>query len=147
LKPELRQKSDRVAAILAACEGHSLDAHYLAFFKLFDQRCFFEAHEVLEEMWLPARDGLEGPFYKALIQLAGGFVHLQKGRTGAAAALFKLSMTNLEQYATIHQRLDVGSLRHLIAEWLRRSEAIRVAAGDFSPADAPKLADLLEGVT
>ena len=83
------------------------------------------------------------PVYKALIQLAGGFVHLQKGRAGPATALFKLSLANLEQYPVIYRRFAVGSLRRLLAEWLRRLEPIGLAAADVSPTDAPKLANLL----
>jgi predicted metal-dependent hydrolase len=141
---ELKQMSDKAAVVLASFEGDDLDVHYLAYFELFDQHCFFEAHEVLEQLWLPARGQPEGAFYKALIQLAGGFVHVQKGRLGPATALFKLSLANLEQYPAIYQRFAVGLLRKLLAEWLRRLEPSGRAAGDFSLADAPKLADFLE---
>jgi predicted metal-dependent hydrolase len=137
--------SDKAAAALASFEGDEIDAHYLAYFELFDQHCFFEAHEVLEQLWLPARTQPEGAFYKALIQLAGGFVHAQKSRLGPARALFKLSLANLGSYPEIYQGFAVGSLRRLLAQWLLRLEPIRPALpGDFSPADAPKLAGLLE---
>lgn len=56
------------------------DPRYVRFFECFNQQLFFEAHEVLEALWLPQRQGLNGRFYKGLIQLAGAFVHLQKGR-------------------------------------------------------------------
>ena len=73
------------------------DPHYLSYFECFNQQRFFEAHEVLEVLWLTQRDGPNGPFYKGLIQLAGAFVHWQKNRPGPAVALFKLAQTYLQQ--------------------------------------------------
>ena len=103
--------------------GRGWDAHYLAFFDCFNRRLYFEAHEVLEELWLPQRHGPKGGFYKGLIQLAGAFVHLQKGRPGPATALFKLARANLEPYQPIHEGLDLGPVLALIQRWLRKLSA------------------------
>jgi hypothetical protein len=115
------KKSGKIAALIADCQGRDLDAHYLGYFECFNRGWFFEAHDVLEELWLA--EGKAGPnygFYKALIQLAGAFVHLQKNRLGPAAALFRLARTYLARYPDKHERLDLAEVRAWIEEWLTR---------------------------
>jgi predicted metal-dependent hydrolase len=115
-------KSARVAAMIESFRGQELDAHYLGYFDCFNRRLFYEAHDVLEDLWLPDRQGANGNFYKGLIQLAGAFVHLQKHRLRPSAALFKLAQANLEKYPRRHERLDLTAVLALIADWLQRLE-------------------------
>lgn len=102
--------------------GREFEPQYFAFFECFNQGLFFEAHEVLEELWLPQRTQPNGLFYKGLIQLAGAFVHLQKGRLGPADALLKLANANLERYGPAHERLDVKGVLEVIRHWRRQLE-------------------------
>ena len=88
------------------------DERYKAFFERFNQQAFFEAHEVLEQLWLEQRQDAQAGFYKGLIQLAGAFVHLQKSRPGPAIALLGRSRDLLQAYAPVNQRLDVRALLH-----------------------------------
>jgi predicted metal-dependent hydrolase len=111
------QLSAEITAIVERFQGRELDAHYLAFFECFNQGLFFEAHEVLEKVWLPQRNESNGRFYKGLIQLAGAFVHLQKGRLRPAGALLELARANLEGYGPMHDQLDVKSVLALINSW------------------------------
>jgi Uncharacterized conserved protein len=106
-----------ITAMIERFHGQELEAHYLAFFECFNQGLFFEAHEVLEKIWLPQRHEANGAFYKGLIQLAGAFVHLQKGRLRPAGALLELARANLERYGPIHKRLDVKNVLELIDDW------------------------------
>ena len=99
-------------------EGRTYDAHYLAFFECFNSGRFYEAHEVLEQIWLPQRRQPNGSFYKALIQIAGAFVHLQKGRSQPAGALLRLAKANLEVYPPVHDGLNLANVRSLIGDWL-----------------------------
>lgn len=110
-------KSAKIAELIAGCQGRELDAHYLGYFECFNRQLYYEAHDVLEELWLAERKGPRDLFYKGLIQLAGAFVHLQKNRLKPAEALFKLAQANLEQYPSIHECLDVGLVLRLISEW------------------------------
>ena len=114
------QKNQKIVALIASHEGQDLDPRYFAYFDCFNQQLFFEAHDVLEELWLPDRHGPNGAFYKGLIQLAGAFVHVQKRRRGPAAALFKLAQANLRRYPAIHERLELNDVLELIESWLRR---------------------------
>ena len=135
----MNRKSDKIAARIAPYQGDDLDAHYLGYFACFNQQLFFEAHDVLEELWLADRHGPNGDFYKGLIQLAGAFVHLQKERLRPAAALFTLTQTNLSKYPTLHERLDLAAVSSLIATWLKWLEDGAFARNPFREQSAPLL--------
>ena len=135
----MNAKTNKIAEMIEPFRGGELDAHYLGYFEYFNRRLFFEAHEVLEGLWLPQRHGPDGHFYKGLIQLAGAFVHLQKRRPGPAGALFRLAEGNLRTYPAIHARLQVEQALAMIGRWRARLEAADPAgqdalfAGDCEP--------------
>ncbi len=114
----MSKKSGKIAERIASLQGRELAAHYLGFLDCFNDQLFYEAHDVLEELWLADRHGPNGDFFKGLIQLAGAFVHLQKERLRPAAALFKLARTNLLKYPAPHERLDVAAVLKLVEDWL-----------------------------
>jgi|ERR1041384_4150779 predicted metal-dependent hydrolase len=116
------QNDTAVAEIIARFQGQELDAHYLAFFECFNQGLYFEAHEVLEKIWLPRRKEANGLFYKGLIQLAGALVHLQKNRLRPAAALFDLALANLRRYTPTYEGLDVKNIIGMVGPWRRQLE-------------------------
>lgn len=64
--------------MIESFQGQELDAHYLGFFDWFNRQLFYEAQDVLEDLWLKDKHGVDANVYKGLIQLAGAFVHLQK---------------------------------------------------------------------
>src|SRR5580698_10176335 len=102
--------------------GQKIDPHYAGDFHCFNHQQFYEAHDVLENLWLADKHGANGAFYKGLIQLAGAFVHLQKNRLRPAAALFKLARTNLENYPHLHDHLNLQMVQALIENWLGELE-------------------------
>jgi len=114
------KKSGHIAARIAQFHGQELDAHYLGYFDCFNQQLFYEAHDVLEELWLADRHGQDGDFFKGLIQLAGAFVHVQKNRRGPAQALLRLAQANLVKYPIRHHQLDVAGVLQLIRDWFRK---------------------------
>jgi predicted metal-dependent hydrolase len=132
-------KSARIAAMIESFRGHELDAHYLGYFDCFNRRLFYEAHDVLEDLWLEDRHGADGNFYKGLIQLAGAFVHLQKDRLRPAAALFKLAQANLAKYPNIHEQLDVKLVQVLAQNWLQNLERDGFKLNPLTAANGPKL--------
>ncbi len=133
------KKNEHIADLTRDCHGQGLEPHYLGFFVCFNQGRYFEAHEVLEHLWLVDRDGPNYSFYKGLIQLAGAFVHLQKNRPGPAASLFKLSRANLEKYPASHEQLDVSKVLQLIASWLNKLAAGKPSLNFLTPDTAPRL--------
>lgn len=116
-----------------------LDPHYAGWFACFNRGEYYEAHDVLEALWLMDRRGLDGDFYKGLIQLAGAFVHLQKDRPGPAEALFRLAEANLAPYGDQHRRLDLGKVRELIADWRRALAATRPDGNPLRHRPRPQL--------
>ena len=136
----MSHKSARIAAMIESFRGQDLDAHYLGYFDCFNRGLFYEAHDVLEDLWLADKHGPNGNFYKGLIQLAGAFVHLQKDRLRPAAALFKLALANLEKYPDKHERLNTNAVGELIQKWLASLESVHYASNPFSNDNPPKLA-------
>jgi|SRR5882672_2262604 len=135
----MSRKSGKIAGLIAELQGRDLDAHYLGYFECFNRQLFYEAHDVLEELWLPQRQGANGAFYKGLIQFAGAFVHLQKDRLRPAAALFKLAQANLGKYPLVHERLDLEAVLRMIELWLGKLETANFAANPLSAAAGPEL--------
>lgn len=115
------------------------DPHYNGYFHCFNRQEFYEAHDVLENLWLADKYGPNGNFYKGLIQLAGAFVHLQKNRLRPAAALFKLAENNLNRYPAFHESLDIHSVLGLIAQWVKQLESGKFEINPFRPETAPQL--------
>ena len=115
------------------------DPHYTGYFELFNRQKFYEAHDVLEHIWLPDKHGANGSFYKGLIQLAGAFVHLQKNRLRPAAALFKLAQANLEKYPREHEHLNLETARGLIQKWLGDLESANFEMNPLAKNPAPGL--------
>jgi predicted metal-dependent hydrolase len=123
-----------------AFQGQDLDARYLGYFDCFNRQLFYEAHEVLEDLWLLDRHGPNGNFYKALIQLAGAFVHLQKNRLCPSAALLKLAQANLARYPARHERLNLVAVQVLIAGWLAQLERGSGHGNPLTTINFPQLA-------
>jgi predicted metal-dependent hydrolase len=132
-------KSARIAAMIESFQGHELDAHYLGYFDCFNRQLFYEAHDVLEDLWLKDRHGMDGNFYKGLIQLAGAFVHLQKHRLRPAAALFRLALANLDQYPPQHKQLDLKVVHDLAQNWLAQLERDDFYLNPLTAAHVPQL--------
>jgi hypothetical protein len=113
----MTHKSGKVAERVAQFSGRRLDARYLSYFDCFNRQLFYEAHDVLEDLWLLDRHGPNGDFFKGLIQLAGAFVHLQKNRLHPADALFQLAERNLRKYPGRHESLGVEELLRQVVHW------------------------------
>lgn len=132
----MSHKAAKISESLKDVDPRGHDLRYAGYFELFNRGKFYEAHDVLEDLWLPVRKGQDGDFYKGLIQLAGAFVHLQKERLRPAGALFKLARTNLGKYGSEFQHLDVSEVIALIdrnATRLEHSEFVHNPLKDGAP--------------
>ncbi len=137
----MSKKSEKIAALIESCQGRELSAHYLGYFECFNRQMFYEAHDVLEELWLAeGKGGANYGFYKGLIQFTGAFVHLQKDRLRPAAALFKLSRSYLEKYPSPHQQLEVAHVLVLGMQWIEKLEQGCYAENPLQTFPAPVLA-------
>jgi predicted metal-dependent hydrolase len=119
----MSHKSPKIDALLAGfAELPGFNRHYVGFFRCFNAQLYYEAHDVLEEVWLPIRGQAQAKFYQGLIQMAGGFVHLQKERLGPAARLFALALANFESYPARHAGIDLEAIREIC--WRHRQAII-----------------------
>ncbi len=122
---------------------------YRAFFHCWNEKRYYEAHDVLEQLWLKDKSP-DADYFKGLIQAAGAFVHLQKRfehplhakhsrRLSPAVRLFRLAERNLSRFAPQHHGLDVAALCQLLRTWADRIVASDYTINPWSPETAPKL--------
>lgn len=149
------KKSDRIEAFvktLGAAEGAGHDRRYLGYFQCFNEQLYYEAHDVLEHLWLQdrEREGGNDAFFKGLIQVAGAFVHLKKQflrpdhptdgrRLRPASRLFRLAMGNLSGYRPAHLSLDVEELYQFCDNLAEAIVQSGYAVNPWSPESAPVL--------
>ena len=119
-------------------EHSRFDLHYLGYFECFNRQMYYEAHDVLEELWIRTK-GDEYLFYKGLIQLAGAFVHLKKSKLNPAARLLRLALKNLEPYAPVMKGLDIPTLTDRMDHWLTQLEDSNYTYNPYDPHQPPQL--------
>jgi predicted metal-dependent hydrolase len=124
--------------------------YYGIFFQLWNAQRYYEAHDVLEQLWLAEKDAELARFYQALIQAAGAFVHLQKNfeyplhakhgrRLRPAARLFALALRNLEHLPNEFRALDLERLRQTLARYRDELSESHFERNPWSPQSAPQL--------
>jgi len=142
--------SDFVGSLKAASAEASPQNYYAAFFQLWNAQQYYEAHDVLEQLWLVEANAELARFYQALIQAAGAFVHLQKNfqqpshpkhgrRLRPATRLFALALRNLEDLPDEYHALDLPVLRELLVRYRDAIIAVDFKNNPWSPENAPKL--------
>lgn len=143
-------KSERITVFMETMRPlDGVDPHYAAYFQCFNEGNYYEAHDVLEQLWL-RQTGQDALFFKALIQVAGAFVHMQKQyvapthpkhglRLRPAARLFRLSAANLKAFHPEHLHLDVDSLCSLCLNLATFIEDSGYARNPWNPESKPQL--------
>jgi predicted metal-dependent hydrolase len=81
------------------------DPRYLAGILFFNQRDFFEAHEVWEDLWGDCGDQ-ERRFYQGLIQAAVALHHFGNGNLRGAEKLYRTSKAYMDAYPSPYLGLD-----------------------------------------
>jgi len=77
-----------------------------AFVELFNQKAFWESHEVLEGAWRETGSD----FYHGLILYASAFVHVQRGNPHGIEAQLVKAERFLQEFRPAYLGIDVGSL-------------------------------------
>jgi predicted metal-dependent hydrolase len=147
-------KRERISDFVRSLESGSTEGasqnYYTAFFQLWNAQKYYEAHDVLEQLWLVEKNVELARFYQALIQAAGAFVHLQKnfqqpshpkhgGRLRPATRLFALALRNLEDLPDEFRALDLPVLRKLLVHYRDAIIAVDFKKNPWSPETAPRL--------
>jgi predicted metal-dependent hydrolase len=157
IKPFMN-KGERISRFVAEMVVENVDPDqrdianhpfYQAFFQCWNEKRYYEAHDVLEQLWLKTTSP-DADYFKGLIQAAGAFVHLQKHfeyplhakhskRLSPALRLFRLAEKNLSQFAPRHHGLDVAAFCQLLRECADRIVASDYKTNPWSLETAPKL--------
>ncbi len=94
-----------------------MDAAYQHGLELFNRGEFFDAHEVLEDVWRAAPAG-EKKFLQGLIQVAVGLHHHSRGNREGARSLLARAHRNLSAYPARHGGIDLAALRACLEQWV-----------------------------
>src|ERR1700677_5034687 len=146
------KKSDRLTAYVEQLDtdpGLGLDPCYQGYFICFNAAEYYEAHDILEHLWLKRRDE-NYEFYKGLIQIAGAFVHLKLQslhphhpkhgrRLQPAVRLFLRGIEHIAPYGPRHLRLDVAALCRLCSKYAEEITASDFSRNPWDPTRAPRL--------
>ena len=83
---------------------------------LFNQHSFFEAHEVLEDVWRAAPER-ERKFLQGLIQVAVALHHHSRGNLVGCRSLLDRARRNLATYPAEYGGVDLGGLLDSVDRW------------------------------
>jgi hypothetical protein len=102
------------------------DPRYLAGILFFNERDFFEAHEVWEDLWSESH-GNERRFYQGLIQAAVGLFHFSGGNLGGAVKLYRSSRDYMEPCGSPFLGLDTAAF------WVQMEQCFRTLLSTSEP--------------
>jgi hypothetical protein len=132
------------------CTEIAAHPYYRAFFRCWNEQRYYEAHDVLEQVWLhdPVTPE-DAQYFKGLIQAAGAFVHLQKQfehpahpkhgkRLRPAVRLFRLAEKNLASFGAERHDLNLQKFRAMLEGYCRAVDAEH-GKNPWNPDNAPKV--------
>jgi uncharacterized protein len=90
--------------------------HFTEGIKLFNRAEFFEAHEVLEDVWRAAPAG-EKKLLQGLIQAAVAFHHHSSGNVVGARSLLARARRNLSSFQEQFRGIHLQPLLESLARW------------------------------
>ena len=90
---------------------------------LYNQKKFYEAHEIWEDLWTEYRQ-VDDKFIQALIQLSVGYFHILNINKKGAISLLNKSLSKFKMYKGIHRNIDVGLIIKDIEKTLNILEQI-----------------------
>ena len=103
---------------------------------LFNEGAFFEAHEVWEDAWRVAA-GDDRRFLQGLIQIAAGFVKLQRGQPRGMLMLLDQGAAKLQGLPVSGWGVEIGVLLEEVAAW--RAAAARMLETGVTTCEAGAL--------
>jgi hypothetical protein len=148
-------KGERISQMVETLQGKSdssivaENGFYRAYFQLWNEQDYYQAHDVLEHIWLETTTD-DARYFKGLIQAAGAFVHLQKQfehpthpkhgrRLQPAVRLFHLALKNLSDYGPMRHAFDVATFREMLAGYVEKILRTDYRKNPWSPQSAPIL--------
>jgi len=107
--------------------------------RLFNDRYFFEAHEVLEEVWRQEH-GEPRLFLQGLIQVCAAYHHFQNGNLVGAITLLQRGADKMRRYPPQYLGIDAAGLIAHIDGDRGQVEAIERGEGQGASIDFPRIA-------
>ena len=92
--------------------------HYQRGIELFNRAAFFDAHEVLEDVWRAAPSA-EKKFVQGLIQVAVALYHHGNGNSVGARSVLRRAIRNLSRYPEGFGGIHLSHFLHATSGWLR----------------------------
>jgi hypothetical protein len=151
----LMNKGERISQLVEALEGKGSsntvaeNGFYRAYFRLWNEQDYYQAHDVLEHLWLETTTD-DAPYFKGLIQAAGAFVHLKKQfehpthpkhrrRLQPAVRLFHLALKNLSGYGPVRHSFEVTEFRKMLEDYAEEIVRSDYKKNPWFPESAPKV--------
>ena len=110
----------------------------------FNERHFFEAHDILEDFWHEYRE-TDRTFIQGLIQVAVGFYHFENGNYKGSRSQFSKAVAKLQDYLPDHHGIEMQQFLDQIKQWLNLAEQLEQGATvAFDPRAIPSIEYLHE---
>ena len=144
-------KASRISELWEGIDPRGRDVRYSAYFHHFNREDYYEAHDVLESLWLEGgREARSAAFYQGLIQLAGAFVHMRKHfehpghrvhqqRLEPAYRLLGLAEKNLSGYGEEWEGIRLEVVFKLAKEMKGTLSSGEYQKNPWSPNQGPRL--------
>jgi len=144
-------KASRISELWEGIDPRGRDVRYAAYFHHFNREDYYEAHDVLESLWLEGgREARSAAFYQGLIQLAGAFVHMRKHfehpghrvhqqRLAPAYRLLGLAEKNLAGYGEEWEGIRLEVIFKLAKEIKSVLSSGEFQKNPWSPNQGPRL--------
>ena len=144
-------KARRISELWDGIDPRGRDVRYAAYFHHFNRENYYEAHDVLESLWLEGgREARSAAFYQGLIQLAGAFVHMRKHfehpghrvhqqRLEPAYRLLGLAEKNLSGYGEEWEGIRLEVVFKLAKEMKGTLSSGEYQKNPWSPNQGPRL--------
>jgi len=121
-----------------------MDERFYRGLEEFNGEKFFEAHEILEDLWHEYRD-VDRTFIQGLIQIAAAFYHLQSRNLKGAVSQITKGSEKLTHFLPAHKDVSVAKLLDDVRENLQRIQ--RPTALSFDSITYPKIQFMRVGNT
>ena len=107
---------------------------------LFNDRSFFDCHDLFEEIWREST-GKDRLFFQGIIHIAVGFYHLENENSRGARSQLSKGITKLQQFQTAYHGIELREFLTQTSrclEWVMQREQ-GIEQGPFDAASIPRL--------
>jgi predicted metal-dependent hydrolase len=111
--------------------------------RLFNDAYFFEAHEVLEDVWKRER-GEPRLFLQGLIQISAAYHHYQNGNLVGAATLLQRGADKIRKYPARYLGIDAAGLVAWVEADRKAIERMQRAETKEEPIEFPRIERKIE---